>query len=134
MKKSEYLMKIQKKNVETSREKSRNFRIIFQKRKSPLWRNLKIWWKFGKSGKNLETGKKPEKYIIISYLPSKLSIMWRNMVKTIEIWKFEKSHKTKKNQKKKVIFKLLSFAHESVPLPKSAEIKVSESFLLTKFS
>ena len=61
-----------------------------------LWRNLKIWWIFRKkSGKN----------IIISYLRSKLSILWRNMVKTIEIWRFEKNHKKKdkKNEKKKCV-------------------------------
>ena len=36
--------------------------------------------------------KRPEKNIIISYLIKKLSILWRNMVKTIEIWRFEKNH------------------------------------------
>ena len=46
---------------------------------------------------------------------SKPFIMCRNMVKTIEIWKFEKNHQKnqkKPKKKKKVIFKLLSFAHE----------------------
>ena len=61
-------------------------------------------WRFDanpeKSGKNPETGKNPENIIIISYMISKLSIMWRNMVKTIEIWRFEKNHKKKPHKKK----------------------------------
>ena len=36
--------------------------------------------------------------------------MWRNLVKTIEIWRFEKNHREKGG--KKVIFKLRSFVHE----------------------
>ena len=84
------------------------------RKQSILWKNLKILWKSqkirGKSGENPEKIRKPEKNpgenIIISDLISRLSIMWRNVVKTIEIWRFEKNHK------KKVIFKLLSFAHE----------------------
>ena len=50
--------------------------------------------------KNLGTGNKSEKNTIISYLVSKLYIMWRNLVKTIEIWIFEKNHQEKKNEKK----------------------------------
>ena len=59
--------------------------------------------------KNPETEKNPENIIIISYLISQLFIMWRNMVKTIEIWRFKKNDK--KNRKKE-IFNLWSFAHE----------------------
>ena len=58
-------------------------------------------------GKNL----KPDKKIIISYLRSKSSILWKNMVKANEIWSFEKCDQRKK-RKKKEIFILWSFAHE----------------------
>ena len=37
-----------------------------------------------------------EKNIIISYLIWKLCILWRNLVKTIEIWRFVKNPKKKK--------------------------------------
>ena len=51
-----------------------------------------------------------KKYYIMSYLISKLSIMYTNIVQTIEIGRLEKSDK--KKRKKKEIFKLRSFAHE----------------------
>ena len=87
MKESEYLMQIQKKNPETSREKSGNFRIIFSEEKIILSyayvRGKKIHsvmksedlMKIRIIRKNPETRKNPEKFTIISYLPSKLSIM-----------------------------------------------------------
>ena len=45
-----------------------------------------------------------EKSVIISYLMSKLSILWRNMVQTTEIWNFEKWDQfLSKNKKKRFL-------------------------------
>ena len=53
--------------------------------------NVKISGKFAKiQKKSGKSDKIPDKKIIISYLRNKLSILWRNMVKTIEIRRFEK--------------------------------------------
>ena len=87
--------------------------IDFRKRKSSFgmfifrslkkfdqnWLNLKIWIKSGKIGKIQKPDKYPEKKIIISYLRSKLIILWRNMVKHAEIWRFENC--PDKSEKKK---------------------------------
>ena len=49
--------------------------------------------------------------------------MWRNMVKTNEIWRFEK------NDKKKVIFKLRNFAHEVKTLNRASMIQYEKNTL-----
>ena len=74
-------------------------------------RNLKILGKSGKIGKKIWKPEEiPDKKIIISYLRYKPSILWRIMVKTNEIWRFEKCDQ--KNKNKKRIFKLCSLALE----------------------
>ena len=71
-------------------------------KQSILWRNMKIWCKSGKIRKIIRKIISSCHVWKVNY-PSCEDIM----VKTIEIWRFEKNHK-----KKRVIFKLLSFAHE----------------------
>ena len=70
---------------------------------------MKIWRKSGKSRKIRKPDEFPEKKFIISFLRRKPSILWRNMVKTAYIWRFEKNHlKKKKNQ----IYNFGAIAHE----------------------
>ena len=64
-----------------------------------------------KSGKTRKPDKFPEKKITLSYMRSKPSILYRNVLKTALIWRFENCP-LKKKLKKKEIFKLWSFAYE----------------------
>ena len=91
---------------------------------------MKILKKSGKTGKIRKPDKIPERKVILSYLMCNLSILWRNIVQTTEIWKYvenpeksgKKSGKWINFRKRKLLYHIWEVNHLWRNVVKTTEI------------